>query len=79
MTLITFREHKFRKEGKYKCECGYRFKRTENTYWTENPFNTDWEAGHPEKCDERAEKKLIEKLEEKECPKCDRMCKRIKR
>lgn len=78
MTVITFFEHKIRKEGKYKCKCGYNFKRVENTGWTENPFNKLWLAGKIKELNENCNKRLEKYLEEKKCPKCSSKCKNIK-
>ena len=75
MTIINFREHKFRKEGKYKCNCGYKFKRGETTYWTENPFNTKWKEGKIKELNEECNKTIEKYLKEKKCPKCGLTCK----
>lgn len=77
MTIINFREHSFRKEGKYKCECGYKFKRVAKTYWTENPFNEKWKEGKIEELNEECKKELKESSRERNCPKCGLLCKII--
>ena len=74
METINFREHKIRKVGKYKCKCGHKFKRVENTSWTENPFNKLWVAGKVKELNEKCEKQLEEYLKEKKCPKCNSVC-----
>jgi len=79
MTIINFKEHKFRKEGKYKCECGNRFKRIATNCWTENPFNTTWVNEGSVACNRKCIEKMIESLSVKNCPKCNMECKLLKK
>jgi hypothetical protein len=70
---VTYRKHKYRKQGKYKCVCGKRFKRNESGYYTINPFNTLTPYENREKILES----INNKLSEKECPACGVMVKPI--
>jgi len=73
----TYHEHKIKDEGKYKCECGYKFKRTFTGTWTENPFNKLWMSGHPELCDKKCNERIDEYLSKRKCPKCGKECLRF--
>jgi hypothetical protein len=75
--LVNFYEHKFRKEGKYKCSCGYKFKRTANNCWTENPFNKLWMEGKTEELDKLKNEELDKRLMTMNCPKCDSECENL--
>lgn len=74
MTIYNYYEHKFRKEGKYKCECGFRFKRIETTTWTENPFNKRFMNGQVDELNAEAKQTLADRLKTKKCPKCQKEC-----
>ena len=74
MTVINFREHNFRVEGKYKCKCGCRFKKVTKTCWTENPFNKLWVAGKIKELNTKYQSELKEYSEKKKCPKCGLLC-----
>jgi predicted RNA-binding Zn-ribbon protein involved in translation (DUF1610 family) len=78
MKTVHFTEHKFKREGKYKCvNCGYRFKRTASTYWTENPFNKMFLEQGSEACNKNSIMDLMLELAMKDCPKCGQVCTNI--
>lgn len=74
MTIYNYYEHKFKKEGKYKCECGYKFKRIATSCWTENPFNKRFLAGQIKELDDDSKMQMDKDLKVKNCPKCQREC-----
>lgn len=72
MTVCSFREHNFKRVGKYKCSQGHHFQRTAKTYWTENPFHK-WQGKEAELNAQKIAE-LTERLKTAECPKCEEVC-----
>lgn len=70
----TYREHTIRSQGKYKCECGYKFTRIASSGWTENPFNKLWLEGKVNELNEECRQENKRYLAEKKCPKCGVKC-----
>ena len=71
---VKFKQHTVKMTGRYKCECGYNFKRNVSDYWTENPFNKLFIEEGSNACDKRCLDNVRDNLKEVDCPKCGKKC-----
>jgi hypothetical protein len=66
---ITFRTHRFKARGLYKCEaCGRRYQRTRTDFWSENPFH-QWQDRQLE-LNAACKTKIHTALHTEECSRC---------
>lgn len=78
-TQITYRKKWVYTRGKYKCECGHRFYRENNDWFTISEFNLIPNgSAYETECAVRAEYQERLKNRIRKCPKCKKECKPIK-
>ncbi len=71
---IRFKEHKVKREERYSCLCGKKFKRAYTATWTENPFNKTFVELGATASNNKAFEEARTQLSEMKCPKCDTVC-----
>lgn len=70
---MTFAQNNVSVTAKYVCTCGHKFTRKNSDYFTINPFNTKT----PKEC--REEIIAEQSVRKRDCPKCKKTCKPIKK